>query len=378
MPSENLIKIECAGSGKTWSICHTALSIVSSDIDKRVAIISYTNRGIQAVQSEIKKQNNGILHNRITVESLYSFMLNELIKPYQTYIFGINEIKSLDFSRMYGYINKHRIGQKARYMTSEQNITANEAAELVVLINSLSKGRIINRLEEIYDTIFFDEVQDLSGYDLEIIKLIAGSSINLVCVGDPKQSTFKTNNGQKNKNISGANMELFFRCLEKSHSAKITYNNVSRRFNKEVCRFANDIYPSNNVMSTSMTSVTAHDGVFLILKADISEYYNHYSPQVLKYDARTDTQGLFSMNFGECKGLTFDRIIIFPNKPFLEYIQKGKVFASPEKYFIAVTRPRYSIAIVVDKFPSKFKYQLKDTTIFVGTGTINGKKLLLF
>lgn len=143
MPSENLIKIECAGSGKTWSICHTALSIVSSDIDKRVAIISYTNRGIQAVQSEIKKQNNGILHNRITVESLYSFMLNELIKPYQTYIFGINEIKSLDFSRMYGYINKHRIGQKARYMTSEQNITANEAAELVVLINSLSKGRII-------------------------------------------------------------------------------------------------------------------------------------------------------------------------------------------------------------------------------------------
>lgn len=249
MSSMNLIKIECAGSGKTWSICHTALSIVSSYVDKRVAIISYTNRGVQAVQSEIKKQNNGIMHSRITVESLYSFLLRELIKPYQSYIFGINEIISLDFSRMYGFINKHRIGQKARYMTSGRNITANEAAELVVQLNTRSNGQVIKRLEKIYATVFFDEVQDLSGYDLEIIRLIAASSIDLVCVGDPKQATFKTNNGQKNKNISGSSMELFFKDLEKSHSAQISYNTVSRRFNEVICRFANDVYPSSNEMS---------------------------------------------------------------------------------------------------------------------------------
>lgn len=377
MPSMNLIKIECAGSGKTWSICHTALSIVSSDIDKRVAIISYTNRGVQAIQTEIKKQNNGIMHSRITVESLYSFLLRELIKPYQTYIFGINEIKGLDFSRMYNNINKHRMGQKARYMTAGRSITANEAAELVVQINNKSNGQVIRRIERIYDTIFFDEVQDLSGYDLEILKCIAGSSINLVCVGDPKQATFKTNCGQKNKNISGASMELFFKALGKSHLAKITYNNVSRRFNEDICRFANDVYPSCNEMTTSMTSVTPHDGIFLIQKSDIPDYYDQFSPQVLRHDARTDTLGLSSMNFGECKGLTFDRILIFPNKPFLEYIQKGKALSSPEKYYIAVTRPRYSIAIVVDKFPAKAKYPLEDLVISVGNGTINGKKIVL-
>ena len=129
-------------------------------------------------------------------------------------------------------------------------------------------------------------------------------------------------------------------------------------------------------MSTSMTSITPHDGVFLILKSDIPDYYNHYSPQVLRYDKKTDTLGLSSMNFGECKGLTFDRILIFPNKPFLEYIQKGKAFGSPEKYYIAATRSRYSIAIVVDKFPSKSKFQLEDTIIPVGTGNIIGKKIL--
>ena len=375
MQSKNLIKIECAGSGKTWNICNLALSIVSSDIDKRVAIISYTNRGIQAILSEIKKQNNGVLHRRIIIKSLYSFLLNELIKPYQTYIFEINEIKNLDFSNMYGFINKFRIGQKKRYVTSGRNIAANEAAELVTQLNTNSNGQVIKRLEKIYDTVFFDEVQDLSVYDLEIIKLIAGSSINLVCVGDPKQATFKTNNGQKNKNISGANMDLFFNNLKKIYSAQIITNNISRRFNKEVCRFANDVYPSDNLMTTSMTSITPHDGVFLILKSDIPDYYNHYSPQVLRYDKKTDTLGLSSMNFGECKGLTFDRILIFPNKPFLEYIQKGKAFGSPEKYYIAVTRPRFSIAIAVDKFPLKSKFQFNDITISVGSRHISCKKI---
>lgn len=80
------------------------------------------------------------------------------------------------------------------------------------------------------------------------------------------------------------------------------------------------------------------------------------------------------MNFGECKGLTFDRILIFPNKPFLEYIQKGKAFGSPEKYYIAVTRPRFSIAIAVDKFPLKSKFQFNDITISVGSRHISCKK----
>ena len=69
------------------------------------------------------------------------------------------------------------------------------------------------------------------------------------------------------------------------------------------------------------------------------------------------------MNFGECKDLTFDRILIFPNKPFFEYIQNCKALGSPEKYYIAITRPRYSIAIIVDKFPSKSKFALENIII---------------
>ncbi|MCI5845254.1 MAG: UvrD-helicase domain-containing protein [Oscillospiraceae bacterium] len=210
----------------------------------------------------------------------------------------MNEIKSLDFSRMHGYVNKHRAGTRARYITPSGNITANEAAELVIRLNSLSGGEIIKRLEKIYDTIFFDEVQDLSGYDLEIIRLIANSSIDLICVGDPKQATFTTNNGAKNKNKSGKNMGLFFVELEKKNLSSISYNLTSRRFNSDICKFANTVYPSATSMTTIMTASTEHDGVYLILQNDLHHYYTYYNPQVLRYDSRTYTFGLSAMNFG--------------------------------------------------------------------------------
>lgn len=377
MLSKNLIKIACAGAGKTWDICNTALSIVSESNQKRVAIISYTNRGIQAIKTEIQKQYCGVLHNRITVDSLYSFIFTELIKPYQTYMFGINEVTGFDFSHMYGYINTHRMGTKARYITSNGKISANEAAELAIHLNTISDGDVIKRLEKIYDTILFDEVQDLSGYDLEIIRLIANSKIKLICVGDPKQATFTTNNGTKNKNKSGKNMGVFFKELEKNNLASINYMVASRRFNADICKFANNIYPSDVTTTTIMSISTDHDGVYLILKKDLNKYYDFYSPQILRYDSRTNTLGLNAMNYGESKGLTFDRILIFPNKPLIDFIKSGKALSSPEKYYIAVTRPRYSIAIVVNSFPIDGKFHYIDVDIPCGDEFINGKKIEL-
>lgn len=375
MQSNNLIKIACAGAGKTWDICHEALHTVNgTDFNKRIAIISYTNRGIQAIETEIKNQNYGVLHHRITIKSWYTFLLSELIKPYQTYLFGINEIKSFDFSRTYGYVNKHVVGSKARYMSSNENIISNEASELVIQLNNKSNGEVIHRLEKIYDTIYFDEVQDLAGYDLEIIRLLTSSTIRIICVGDPKQATFTTNTGKKNKNISGKNMEIFFNELVKKDQITMISNLTSRRFNLDICAFANIIYPVKNLMNTSMNIVTGHDGVFMILESDVKNYYAHYNPQILRFDKKTDTMSLSAMNFGECKGLTFDRVMIFPNKTFLGFLVNGKVLGSPEKYYIAATRSRYSLVFVVKKLPKKDN--MIDVVISCGNKNINGKKIV--
>ena len=61
------------------------------------------------------------------------------------------------------------------------------------------------------------------------------------------------------------------------------------------------------------------------------------------------------MNFGVCKGLTFDRVIITPNGPFMDYINKGKKLASPEKYYVAVTRAKYSVSFIFPTIPLNYK-----------------------
>ena len=79
---KNTIKISAAGSGKTYDICHDALNVVSNGC-KKVLIVTYTNRGENAVETEIRKQNKGVLHPQIAIKTWYRFLLSDAIKPYQ-------------------------------------------------------------------------------------------------------------------------------------------------------------------------------------------------------------------------------------------------------------------------------------------------------
>ena len=69
---KNTIKISAAGSGKTYDICHDALNVVSNGC-KKVLIVTYTNRGENAVETEIRKQNKGVLHPQIAIKKSSAF-----------------------------------------------------------------------------------------------------------------------------------------------------------------------------------------------------------------------------------------------------------------------------------------------------------------
>lgn len=362
MQSNNIIRVEAAGAGKTYNICKDALTSSENDEStKRILLLSYTNRGIDAIKTEIQKQNMGVINSKVEIKTWYGFVLNELIKPYQSFIFEINEIKSIDFTEAYGKINYGKSGTKRRYMTSNYDIKSNVAAELALKINEKSRGKVVERLGKVYSHIFIDEVQDMAGYDLNIIETLMYSDIAIICVGDSKQATFRTNNSIKNKRKSGTNVWDFFQNLICKDIVEVRKNLVSRRFNQEICSFANRVYPNENNMNTTMNEKTEHDGVFLINKKDVHKYYNHYTPVVLKYDKRTFTDEYQSLNFGECKGMTFERVLIYPNGPLKEFLLKGKELKTPQKYYVAATRAKYSVAFVVDTLPKQVEWLKRET-----------------
>lgn len=370
MSLNNVIKVEAAGAGKTYQVCSEALGVVSNkDNKKKVLIMTYTNRGVDSIKSEIKKQNSGVLSPDICIMSWYRFLLNEMIKPFQTELFGVNEIKSIDFDDRKVRINYNKAGTRKRYINKNRDLYAREMGELALRLNNMKNGGVVKRIQDIFSHIFIDEIQDMAGYDLNIIEILMESDASIVCVGDNKQATFKTNNSNKNKKISGSNIWEFFSYLENNGKAIIKKNLKSRRFNEEICNFSNLVYSNENNISTSMNEVTDHDGVFLIRDKDIKDYYNFYNPQVLKYDVRTDVRDYSSFNFGECKGMTFDRVLIYPNGPLKNFIMKQKTLSSPQKYYVAVTRAKYSVAFVVDKFPNDSEW-FKNVKI-----EINGKEI---
>lgn len=361
MQLENVINIAAAGAGKTYSICSDALQKVENNIsNKRILILTYTNRGVDSIKSEIRKQNMGVLCSQIHIMTWYRFLLNEMIKPYQSFIFNINEVKSIDFSEAYGKINYKKSGTRERYINAARDIRSNVMAELALFINNKSSDKVIQRLEKTYSHIYIDEVQDMAGYDLNIIEALIKSNVSITCVGDNKQATFRTNNSTKNKKMTGTNIWAFFQTMIDSNIVVMNKNLVSRRFNSKICNFANMVYSNENNISTSMKEITEHDGVFLIKKEDIKLYYDYYEPTVLKYDRRTAVDEYSSYNFGECKGMTFQRVLIYPNGAFKDFLLKQKKLNSPQKYYVAVTRAKYSIAFVVDKFPRNAEWLIEE------------------
>lgn len=347
---KNIIKISAAGSGKTYDICHDALNVVGGG-DKKVLIVTYTNRGEKAVETEIRKQNKGVLNPQIVIKTWYRFLLSETIKPYQRYITGggsFNVLKGIDYSQTYGVVNYQRKGTRARYLTKAGNVLSNQASELACFLDEKSNGKIVGRLSEIYSNIYFDEVQDLAGYDIDLLKLLLDSDISITCCGDNKQATFSTHNAKKNKNQTGKNIWQFFEGLS---NVEIEKNLTSRRFNQVICCFANMLFPIGDPITTIMAEETGHDGVFLISQSDVEAYYQYYHPQVLRFDAKTRVGNYHAVNFGACKGETFERVLIYPNGPLADFVIRNKALGSPEKYYVGITRPKYSIAIVLKAMP---------------------------
>lgn len=55
-----------------------------------------------------------------------------------------------------------------------------------------------------------------------------------------------------------------------------------------------------------------------------------------------------SRRFGLSKGKTYDRVLIIPTEPMIKFLTQG-ITDKNYKFYIAVTRARYSVAFLFDK-----------------------------
>jgi DNA helicase-2/ATP-dependent DNA helicase PcrA len=341
MPSlNNLAIIAAAGSRKTEFVIDQALA----QPDKRVLITTYTTQNQRQIVSRIE-QRVGVVPSNIAIMGWFTFLLNEAARPYQNFVTNrVGHLKSLNF-----------VGAKSRFASktslsfffdSNRDMFRDGVSDFACIANEKSGGKVISRLESMFDHIYIDEVQDLCGYDLDFLDLLLRSSISVTVVGDPRQDTLATNNNMRNHKYKKNGLVNWFE--EREAYCAIEERNFSHRCSQPLLDFADDLFPTMSRTTSKNTDVTSHDGVFVIPRDDVASYFAEYSPTVLRESKSYDTMGLPALNIGVSKGSTYERVLIFSTKTMLKYVKDRDLskLKTNERLYVAVTRARFSAAFV--------------------------------
>ena len=343
----NKLIIAAAGSGKTTYLIDEAIKYR----EKKVLITTYTQANEAEIKKKIIEKINYIPEN-ITVQTWFSFLLKHGVRPYQGIIFD-KRINGLILVNNKSALYIKKSDTEKYYFTKETKIYSDKISEFVCAVNEKTNNAVVNRISKIYSKIFIDEIQDLAGYDLELLKLLFSSNSEVLLVGDPRQGTYSTNSSSKNKQYKKANVvNYFFQDNSINIETDVTSLLINYRSNKPICDLSNKLFQNFSGTNSGNPITTEHDGVFFIKEKDVEEYLMKYNPvQLRDSKKRIVDKNYMVMNFGESKGLSFDRVLIYPTKPFIDWFMNNEselAETSRSKLYVAITRARYSVGIVVN------------------------------
>lgn len=360
---ENRLLIAAAGAGKTSYIVQCAVSRPS----RRAVVLTFTDANERQIISKFIELH-GAVPPGVTVMTWFSFLLMHGAKPFQGTITDQSIGGLLLVNERSGI--KYRRGRRSVYYAEDKDlhrhyfsptgqIYSDKLAKFVCRCEAKSHGAVLKRIGDIFDDVYIDEVQDLAGYDLELIKLLFQSRCSVTLVGDPRQTTYLTHHEAKYKKYSQGGIRAFIQN-EVLKVAPVEIDDVSLRVshrnNSHITKLSSQLYPAMTAAEACScpgcrAGCSVHLGVFLVKTADAATYLSTFKPVQLRWDSRAAVDSSHPvLNFGESKGWGFDRVMLYPTKDMERWVfDKSKALKETvrSKFYVAITRARYSVAIVV-------------------------------
>lgn len=355
--NNNRLIIAAAGSGKTTLLINEALKISG----EKVLITTYTLANKEEIRKKFFKLN-GCIPENINIQTWFSFLLKHGARPYQGCLFDkkINGLILVNSQSAVKYMNKgipvcyrEKDELEKHYFTDNHKIYSDKLSKFVFRCNKLSDGSVIDRISRIYSHIYIDEVQDLAGHDLELLKLLFKSKSNVLMVGDPRQVIYLTHREKKYSKYANGLVKEFISNECKKINCEIDEStlNVSHRNNQKICDFSAKLYPDYDSCKSNQNDKTEHDGVFLIKEKDVEKYLKKYNPIQLRLNK--NTKGIYKnyhvLNFGDSKGLSFERVLILPTNDMCRWLKNNNQSLKNKtrsQFYVAITRPKHSVGIV--------------------------------
>jgi DNA helicase II / ATP-dependent DNA helicase PcrA len=341
----NLVIIAAAGSRKTSHLVEEALAAPS----RRTLITTYTRDGVAEIESKFTKAC-GCVPPHVTVMSWYEFLLQEGARPYQLALTRDRRVRSIDFYTRTPRFVKRGAPKLRYYFNSGGDLYVNRVAEFVLSVNQRTNGAVLRRLAGLFDHIMVDEMQDLSGYDFNLLDELFAAETAFTCVGDPRQAIFSTTTALKNAKYKAKNIIEWLNEPGRKEDLAIERRNECYRCNQAICDYADALYPTMERTVSKNDLTTGHYGVHFLRRTEVESYVQRIRPQVLRYDKKANSEGHIAMNFGVSKGHSFPNVLIFPTAKYRRFMRTGdlKDAGSIAKMYVAITRAERSVAIVKD------------------------------
>lgn len=365
----NKIILASAGAGKSQKIVDLALGL--SRDNKRVLLLTYTENNQKELFSKICRKNL-LLPTNITIKGWFSFLLEDIIRPYQQIMF-YERIEGINFNSS----NPHKINgknikgraeilkghyNKLHFFTKSGNkVHTAFLSKLACRVIKESQGKPIDRISQLYDSILIDEVQDLVGWDFDLLeKLNTKKSLSIYCVGDFRQTIYSTHIGSKQPRTNKEKFSKF-----KNLNFDFEHQNISWRCIQSICDYADRLHLSEGSYKKTISKVNkipenfnSHTGVFAVRLDNVEEYLEKYNPIILRHSKNSLKElcrNRTCYNFGASKGMGFDRVFLITTdkqKQFihgnLKVFDKDKTEKAKNSFYVAITRAKYSVAFLCD------------------------------
>lgn len=191
------VQIAGAGAGKTYGLAESLVEHIKACTNhKKTFALTYTNTATAKIEQEIIKQH-GFIPPNLCIQTVHSFLLNEIIYPFSSFTLGdvYNDASIMILPSNPRYKNRLFAQLRERNVIHAENVY-NIAKQIVDKTvskhNTKAKKAKVQRLlailENCFDKIFIDEVQDLDSNALRIFELLGSNGIDVYMIGDPKQA----------------------------------------------------------------------------------------------------------------------------------------------------------------------------------------------
>lgn len=375
---EKKIIFAVAGSGKTTHI------INSLSKEKRSLILTYTEENYQNLFSRISQKFGGTFPSNVTLLTYFRFLYSFCYRPFlgdkykDTGLFFDQQESRSAQSEKAPSLTFNNSGMDtliSYYMTKNRKLKANLLAKLLISFDEVH-NLVHQRIQEFYDNLFIDEIQDFGGFDYDFIIDIA-ETIDCCYVGDFYQHTYDTSRvGNKNKNLHKNIDNYVMRFKKQGFQIDRETLSGSYRCPPHICQFIQDklgIKISSlcpNSRNGMIGLVTEHEKISRLL-AD---------PLIVKLMYKDSHQfGDKFKNWGEVKGVdNFNDVCIILTTSASNSLKAKDNFlglsaTTLHKLYVAISRSRRNCFLITQK---DFKEHVpQEYTNSINAGAENPKKM---